>query len=267
MSTRPLDALSLVPVRARPPHAEATVLPAPRLSVVVPAHDEADNLAALVAEIDTALAGGPAFEIIVVDDASSDATPEVLQALRQQHPRLRVLRHRRQAGQSTALRTGVRAARGPWIATLDADAQNDPADIPRLWTALADAADPELKLLQGWRTSRRDTAWKRLSSRIANGVRSRLLGDATPDSGCGIRLIAREAFLALPYFDHMHRFIPALVRQAGWQVRTVPVGHRARRAGRSHYGMWNRLWVGIVDLAGVAWLGRRHRTTEAEEQT
>ncbi len=262
--------MTAMPMPSRPPSvpitaAAAAVLPAPQLSVVIPAHDEADNLGPLLDEIAAALDGVIEHEIIVVDDASSDATPTVLAGRGAAMPRLRVLRHTRQAGQSTALRNGVRAARGAWIATLDADGQNDPADIPKLWKSLQQGNPDRLKLLQGWRTTRRDSATKRISSRIANAVRSRLLGDSTPDSGCGIRLIERDTLLSLPYFDHMHRFIPALVRQAGWDIVSVPVGHRERRAGSTHYGMWNRLWVGIVDLIGVAWLGRRHRLTRADE--
>ena len=163
-----------------------------------------------------------------------------------------------------AVRTGIKHARGEWIATLDGDGQNDPADIPKLLDA-RDRAAPTVKLFAGWRVNRRDDFVKRISSKIANGVRSRLLRDATPDTGCGIKLVERELFLDLPAFDHMHRFLPALVHRAGYQTESVPVNHRARTRGVSKYGMWNRLWVGISDLRGVAWLIKRSRRTRTEE--
>ena len=234
------------------------------LSVVVPVFNERDNILPLLREIAAALRGHGAFEIIYVDDASRDDTLVVLQAARAQFPELRILRHRAQSGQSTAVWNGVRAARGAWIATLDGDGQNDPADIPRLLAARA-AAAPQIKLFAGWRTTRRDSFSKRISSKIANGVRARLLRDATPDTGCGLKLFEREIFLGLPYFDHMHRFLPALVRRAGHACQSVPVAHRPRTRGVSKYGMWNRLWVGLSDLRGVAWLMRRTRLTELDE--
>jgi dolichol-phosphate mannosyltransferase len=237
----------------------------PLVSIVVPAHNEADNLPILLREIDAAFAARDDYEIIVVDDCSSDNTAATLATLQHALPPLRVLRHRRNAGQSMALINGVRAAHGRWIATLDGDGQNDPADLPRLIEAITQETDPALKLIQGWRRQRRDTAVKRLSSRVANAVRSWMLGDATPDSGCGIRVVEREALLRVPAFDHMHRFIPALIRQGGGRVRSMAVNHRPRGAGRSHYGLLNRLGVGIVDLFGVAWLGRRSRPTEIDE--
>jgi dolichol-phosphate mannosyltransferase len=249
--------------------ASAALPPAdvPLLSVVVPVHNEADNVAALIDEIHAALEGGEEFEVIYVDDASTDSTPQVLIEQARRHPRLRVLRHRRNAGQSTAIATGVRAARGPLIATLDGDGQNDPADIPALlarWRTEGGDRSASPLLLAGWRARRNDTWLRRLSSRIANGVRSRLLGDGTPDTGCGLKLFARETFLLLPYFDHMHRFLPALVRRHGGRVLSVPVGHRPRMRGQSHYGVWNRLWVGLVDLGGVMWLRRRTRLADVE---
>ena len=234
------------------------------LSVVVPVYNERDNIEPLLAEIAAAMRGHTAFEIVYVDDASSDDTLAVLQAARARFPELRVLVHRHRAGQSTAVYNGVRTARGQWIATLDGDGQNDPADIARLLKARADAP-PSVKLLAGWRTTRRDSLGKRLSSKIANGVRARLLRDATPDTGCGLKLFERRMFLELPYFDHMHRFLPALVRRHGHECRSVPVGHRPRTRGVSKYGMWNRLWVGLADLRGVAWLMRRTRLTAADE--
>jgi dolichol-phosphate mannosyltransferase len=233
------------------------------LSVVVPVHNEAENVGPLIGEIGTALDGVVDYEIVYVDDGSSDATRERLAEAGKGFPRLRVLRHRQQSGQSTALWTGVRHARAPWIATLDGDGQNDPADIPKL---LSLALDPDLKLdlVAGHRVTRRDSVVQRLASRIANGVRSRMLHDDTPDTGCGLKLFSREVFLALPYFDHMHRFLPALVLRGGGRVRSVPVNHRPRQRGRSHYGINNRLWVGLVDLVGVMWLRRRTRLTEVD---
>jgi dolichol-phosphate mannosyltransferase len=236
----------------------------PSLSVVVPVHNEQDNIAPLVGEIVAALRGRVSFEIIHVDDASTDATAEALRAAMRVTPELRVIQHRQQAGQSTAVRNGVRAARAAWIATLDGDGQNDPADIPKLLAA-RDKAASQVKLFAGWRVNRRDSFNKRISSSIANAVRSRLLRDATPDTGCGIKLFERATFLELPYFDHMHRFLPALIHRAGWQTVSVPVNHRPRTAGISKYGMWNRLWVGIADLRGVAWLARRTRHTQTTE--
>jgi dolichol-phosphate mannosyltransferase len=256
--------LDAAPVSAAAPPANA-----PLLSVVVPVHNEADNVIALIDEIHAALDGAATYEVIFVDDASTDSTPQVLVEQARRYPRLRVLRHRRNAGQSTAIATGVRAARGRLIATLDGDGQNDPADIPALlarWRT--EGGDrPAPLLLAGWRATRNDTWLRRLSSRIANGVRSRLLGDGTPDTGCGLKLFARETFLLLPYFDHMHRFLPALVRRHGGRVISVPVGHRPRTRGQSHYGVWNRLWVGLVDLGGVMWLRRRTRLADVETVT
>ena len=231
-----------------------TNVSSPEISVVVPVRDEAENIDPLLAEIVAALAGRD-FEIVYVDDGSGDATPARLAAARGKLPMLRVLRHRRSAGQSAALVTGIRAARGTWIATLDGDGQTDPADIPALF-ARAQAADAPA-LVAGWRARRRDTALKRLSSRLANAVRGALLGDRTPDTGCGLKVFRRDTFLALPAFDHMHRFLPALVRRTGGTVVNQRVNHRPRAAGRSKYGVMNRLFVGIVDLFGVMWLQRR----------
>jgi len=236
----------------------------PELSVVVPVHNERDNLAPLIDEIVAALRGLIAFEIVYVDDCSRDDTVAMLAAQQARVPELRVLRHLSQCGQSTAVRNGVKAARGSWIATLDGDGQNDPADIPRLLAERARAA-PEVRLYAGWRTKRNDDALKRVSSKIANAVRSRLLRDATPDTGCGIKLFDRAVFLDLPYFDHMHRYLPALMQRAGYRTLSVPVNHRPRSAGVSKYGMWNRLWVGISDLRGVSWLIRRSRRSVVEE--
>lgn len=235
------------------------------LSVVIPAHNEAGNLPNLIGEIDIAFRGRSDVEIIVVDDASSDDAVARLHALQRGPLSMRIVCHHRQRGQSAALISGVRAARGRWIGTLDGDGQNDPADLPRMLAEMQRRGDPKLKLLQGWRVARRDSAIKRWSSRIANAVRGGLLRDATPDSGCGIRLVEREALLRVPAFDHMHRFIPALISQAGWRVDSLPVNHRPRRSGSSHYGLYRRLVAGIVDMCGVAWLGRRALRVETSE--
>jgi dolichol-phosphate mannosyltransferase len=240
-----------------PSFVSATTPAAPLLSVVIPVCNEVDNVVPLALEIQAALASRGGFEIIFVDDGSTDGTVQKLLDLRPQVPSIRVLRHSRRSGQSIALHTGVRAARAPWVATLDGDGQNDPADIPNLVTAMEQGGTVELKLVMGHRQARRDTWLRRISSRIANGVRARLLQDATPDTGCGIKLLHRQTFLELPVFNHMHRFLPALFQRAGAHVISVPVRHRPRTRGQSKYGVRNRLWVGIVDLFGVRWLIRR----------
>lgn len=236
----------------------------PELSVVVPVFNERDNVTPLVDEIVAALRGRIAFEIVYVDDCSRDDTLAVLKALKQRVPELRVLQHMTQSGQSTAVRNGVKAARGAWIATLDGDGQNDPADIPKLLAARASAA-ATVKLFAGWRVHRQDSGSKRIASKLANAIRRRLLRDDTPDTGCGIKLFERAAFLDLPYFDHMHRYLPALMQRAGWQTLSVPVNHRARGTGVSKYNNLNRALVGVADLRGVAWLIRRARRTAVEE--
>ncbi|KFN50932.1 glycosyltransferase family 2 protein [Arenimonas composti] len=236
----------------------------PQLSIVVPVFDEEGNIAALVQEIVAALRGRLVFEIVIVDDASRDGTAAILAALKAQVPELRPLRHARNAGQSAAIHTGVRAARAAWIATLDGDGQNDPADLPGLLAA-RDAAAPDVKLFAGWRVQRRDTASKRWASKLANGIRRRMLRDDTPDTGCGIKLFERAVFLALPRFDHMHRYLPALFQREGWKTVSVPVNHRPRGAGVSKYGNLQRAWVGLADLRGVAWLIRRNRRADVEE--
>jgi len=236
----------------------------PDLSVVVPVHNERDNIVPLLTEIAAALHGRCDFEIVYVDDASKDDSLAVLGAAKAQFPELRVLRHLQQSGQSTALRTGIKAARGSWIATLDGDGQNDPADIPKLLAMRAESP-AAIKLFAGWRVERKDTGSKRWASKWANAIRSRLLHDETPDTGCGIKLFERAVFLDLPYFDHMHRYLPALVQRAGWQVKSVPVNHRPRGAGTSKYNNLNRALVGVADLRGVAWLIRRSKRTGVEE--
>lgn len=227
------------------------------LSVVIPVRNEAANIAPLVGEIRAALDGRLDYEIVYVDDGSSDGTVAVIEALQHGFGGLRLVKHRARAGQSAAIRTGVKAARADWIATLDGDGQNDPADIPRLWRMTREAADAPRLLIAGQRAKRRDSAAKRWSSRIANNVRARLLGDDTPDTGCGLKLFPRALYLDLPFFDHQHRFLPALVLREGGRVVSVPVNHRPRERGTSNYGTLDRLWVGIADLGGVMWLNRR----------
>jgi dolichol-phosphate mannosyltransferase len=229
--------------------------PAPFVSVIIPARDEAANLPVLLDEIAAALVVLD-YEILVVDDGSVDDTWPLLKACAARDGRLRPLRHERSAGQSTSLWQAARVARGTWLATLDGDGQNDPADIPHL---LARVRQGGVVLVAGHRHTRQDDWLKRLSSRIANRFRDALLHDGVPDAGCGLKVISREAFLKLPYFDHMHRFLPALVQAQGGRCISIPVGHRPRRAGRSHYGVNDRLWAGLVDLLGVMWLRRRSR--------
>jgi len=238
-----------------------------QLSAVIPVRNEAENILPLLAEIQVALAGLGEAEVVYVDDGSSDATPQRLAEAMRLYPNLRVLRHASSCGQSAALLTGVRAARGDWIVTLDGDGQNDPADIAKLVAARdAAGADAKLWLVTGFRKKRQDRWLKRFSSRVANGVRARVLGDATPDTGCGLKLVLREAYLRLPCFDHMHRFLPALVQRAGGATVSVEVNHRPRAHGTSNYGVFDRLWVGIVDLVGVMWLQRRAKRPQVSEQ-
>jgi glycosyltransferase involved in cell wall biosynthesis len=232
---------------------------APRTTIVVPVRNEAGNVAPLLGEIEAALAGAEGgFEVIFVDDGSTDGTGAALAALQDGRPWLRHIRHAQSCGQSAAIRSGVAAARGTVIATLDGDGQNDPAFLPRLIAALA-AGGPGCGLVAGQRIGRRDTGFKRVQSRIANGVRRRVLRDGTRDTGCGLKTFPREVFMALPYFDGLHRFLPALVARDGYEVRHVDVVDRPRLKGVSNYGMWDRLGVGILDLFGVWWLIRRRR--------
>jgi dolichol-phosphate mannosyltransferase len=229
------------------------------VSVVVPVCNEEGNVEPLAREIAAALTGRE-YEMIFVDDGSTDATAARLaQARSGGLDRLRILRHSFRSGQSAAVASGVRAARATWVATLDGDGQNDPADIPNLLAARAVAQHDGVLLFMGNRTTRRDPGFRRLQSRIANVVRGGLLGDGTPDTGCGIKLFHRETFLELPRFDHMHRFMPVLFQRHGARVVSVPVNHRERMSGQSKYGMLNRLWVGIVDIFGVMWLKRRFK--------
>lgn len=221
------------------------------ISVVIPVCNEVDNVGPLAREIVAALSGRE-FEIIFVDDGSTDGTAAAVRTLRKDVPQVRLLSHSFRSGQSAAVCSGVRHARAEWIATLDGDGQNDPADIPRLFEARQSA-----ELVMGNRVHRRDTWLRHAQSRVANGVRGRLLGDGTPDTGCGIKVMRRDVFLDLPRFDHMHRFLPALFLRAGARVVSVPVAHRPRERGASKYGLFDRLWVGIIDIFGVMWLCRR----------
>jgi glycosyltransferase involved in cell wall biosynthesis len=229
----------------------------PDLSVVVPMRNEAGNVAPLVDEIAAALVGRR-FEVICVNDGSTDATEAELKRLQAQHPWLRQMRHARSCGQSAALRTGMLAARAGVIVTLDGDGQNDPAFLPKLVEAL-ERGTPRIGLVAGQRVGRQATGFKRLQSRIANVVRGAILRDGTRDSGCGLKAFPRELGLALPYFDALHRFLPALIRREGYEIGYVDVVDRPRRHGMSNYGLWDRLWVGILDLGGVWWLIRRRK--------
>jgi dolichol-phosphate mannosyltransferase len=231
----------------------------PSVSIVVPVRNEADNIAPLIAEISAALDGRWAYEIIYVNDGSTDATGERLAAIMTQRDNLRQLRHAKSTGQSAAVRSGVRAARGVIVATLDGDGQNNPAFLPDLIAAVEKGAN--VGLAAGQRVGRKDTGFKKLQSRIANGVRSSILRDGTRDTGCGLKAFRREVFLMMPYFDGLHRFLPALMRREGYEIAYVDVIDRPRRSGASNYGFFDRLWIGIMDLAGVWWLIRRKKPT------
>lgn len=237
------------------------------ISIVIPVHNEAENILPLLEELETALKTAETYEIIYVNDGSTDDTGTVLSQAMKKYPKLRVLKHPHSCGQSTAIYSGIKAATFSWIATLDGDGQNDPADIPNLYRELTRNREtlPNLWMVAGWRNQRHDSNWRLFSSRFANGVRSRLLKDNTPDTGCGLKVFSREKFLELPYFDHMHRFLPALIIRAGGKVLSIPVNHRARVSGRSNYGTLDRLWVGIIDLLGVIWLQKRAKLAIIEE--
>jgi len=228
------------------------------VSVVVPVRNEAGNIAPLVAEIAAALGDHWPFEVVYVNDGSSDGTEAELKRLMVLHPWLRRVRHKQSCGQSCAVRSGVAAARAPLVATLDGDGQNNPTFIPALLRAL-EAGSPKVGLIAGQRVGRKASGFKKLQSRIANAVRGAVLRDGTRDSGCGLKAFRRDLFLALPYFDGLHRFLPALVRREGYDIGYVDVVDRPRAHGVSNYGMWDRLWVGILDLAGVWWLIRRKK--------
>ncbi len=229
-----------------------------KISIVIPFHDESKNITPLITKVDDVMKKmSVTYEILAVDDASNDDGYAILQSLIENFIHLRILHHQNNCGQSTAVVTGVRHARGEMIATLDGDGQNDPLDIPNLYTQLENAENQNLKMVAGYRKNRKDTIFKRWGSRFANYVRSTLLKDATPDTGCGLKLFYRQSFLNLPYFDHMHRFLPALIQREGGDVISVEVKHFPRLHGSSHYNNLQRLWVGIIDIIGVIWLIRR----------
>ncbi len=239
--------------------AETPEIKVPELSVVVPMKNEAGNAGPLTGEIHAALKGKLAYEIVYVDDGSTDATAAELGALAAADPQIRLIRHRHSCGQSQATISGVAAAEGIWIATLDGDGQNDPADLPKMLAMRDQRGDQAARtLFLGRRAKRQDSAARLVASRIANGVRGALLQDRTPDSGCGIKLIRRDLFLELPRFNALHRFMPALVIRAGGTVVSVPVNHRPRTRGVSKYGILQRGAIGLVDLLGVFWLLRRN---------
>jgi len=230
----------------------------PAVSVVVPVRNEAGNIAPLIGEIARALDGQWTFEVVYVDDGSSDGTAAELARLMALHPWLRRVRHKRSCGQSAAVRTGVAAARGRLVVTLDGDGQNDPAFLPQMLRAL-EAGAPRIALIAGQRVGRKASTYKKLQSRVANTVRGAILRDGTRDAGCGLKAFRRDVFMNLPYFDGLHRFLPALVRREGFDVGYVDVVDRPRGSGVSNYGMWDRLWVGLLDLCGVWWLIRRRK--------
>jgi dolichol-phosphate mannosyltransferase len=233
------------------------------LSIVIPARNEAQNIRTLLHGIVAALADAPAFEVIVVDDGSTDATSDAVRAASQADSRIRLLRHPVSAGQSAAVHSGVRAATGRIVCTLDGDGQNPPEELPKLAAPLLDpAAPPRLGLVAGQRVDRQDTWSKKTASKLANAIRARALRDGTRDTGCGLKAFRREAFLALPYFDHMHRYLPALFKRDGWEIALVDVSHRPRGGGRSNYTNLQRGLVGAVDLLGVMWLIRRRKKAE-----
>jgi glycosyltransferase involved in cell wall biosynthesis len=236
----------------------------PVISVVIPAKNEEKNIAPLVAELEAALLPLGQFEVIYVNDGSTDGTEAELARLGKSRPWLRQLRHGRSAGQSASVRSGVRAARAPVVATLDGDGENNPAYLPELYKALL--SSPDHGLAAGQRIGRKASAFKRFQSRLANRIRGAILRDGTRDSGCGLKCFRRELFLSLPYFDAIHRFLPALVVREGFKVVHLDVIDRTRLSGVSNYTMWNRLWVGILDLAGVWWLIQRKKPTPAPEE-
>lgn len=234
------------------------------ISVVFPVYNERDNLAPLLAEVEAAL-DGVELEIIAVDDRSTDESLQELRRLRADHERLRVVSLQQHAGQSAAFVAGVELARGDPVVLMDADGQNDPADVRALLDILD--GDPECSAVVGYRVCRADSRWKRFQSRVANSVRNRLTGDRIRDTGCSLKVFRRAAFRSLVAFDGMHRFYPTLIRQAGGKVAEAPVSHRPRLSGHSKYGMWNRGLSALRDALGVRWLGKKALRYESREET
>lgn len=234
------------------------------LTLVIPVFNEVECINPLLDEIGVCFVAESGYEIIVVDDGSIDGTAAVLQAARQSHPGIRILHHRECYGQSAAIASGVKAAGTQWIATLDGDGQNDPADILKLYRVMDESPD-DVHMVAGYRRQRVDGWLKRMTSRIANSVRAAVLHDDSPDSACGLKVFARTTFLGLPQFDHMHRFLPALVQRQGGKVLNIEVNNRRRLRGQSKYGIHNRLWVGLVDMLGVRWLQRRGKQPVVSE--
>jgi len=252
--------------KASPKSSSKTSKPSPEISVVVPVYNETENVEKLITEIDTALTG-QAFEMVFVNDASTDDTLAALQALKKRFSALRVISHRKNAGQSRSVRSGIMAATAPVIATLDGDGQNDPADIPALFAQYTRKDAPEGLALVGGRRAKRQDSWaKKIGSRIGNGVRRWLLKDQADDTGCGLKVFSREAFLRLPYFDHIHRYIPALMLREGYKIEFCDVNHRHREFGVSKYTNFGRLIVSLSDLRGVMWLNRRARNPEGWDE-
>jgi len=227
------------------------------LSVVIPVQNEEENVRMLIDEVRQALDGVLNYELIYVNDGSTDSTLEILEQYRSGFSLLKIFSHEKGVGQSTAVQTGVKHAESPVIATLDGDGQNDPADIPALFQVLIENSATGVVLVNGYRKKRKDTFIKRMSSRFANGIRRWLLDDDTPDTGCGLKVFSRDAYLDIPFFDHLHRFLPAMMINGGGRVMSVEVNHRERQLGSSHYGFFDRLWVGIFDILGVIWLKAR----------
>jgi len=230
------------------------------VSIVVPVRNEAENIVPLIEEIAAALDGRWVYEIVYVNDGSTDATADRLATAMKQRPNLRQLRHAGSGGQSAAVRSGVRAAHGAIVATLDGDGQNNPAFLPELIAAVENGG-ARVGLAAGQRVGRKDTGFKKFQSRAANAIRNAILHDGTRDTGCGLKAFRRDVFLMMPYFDGLHRFLPALMRREGYEIAYVDVVDRPRRSGVSNYGFFDRLWIGIMDLAGVWWLIRRKKPT------
>ncbi len=242
--------------------------PTPAISIVIPAKNEAENIRPLITEIQTSMAARDDYELIYVDDGSTDNTWNELQTLADENPHLLLVRHQQSVGQSIAILSGAWQARGKWLVVLDADGQNDPADIPGMLAAVqsANQRDPAVWGVIGHRVNRRDDWVKRISSKVANGFRDFMLKDGIPDTGCGLKAVLRERYLRLPSFNHMHRYIPTLIQAQGGSMLVHPVNHRPRQAGVSNYGVWNRLWVGLVDVLGVWWLKRRAKVVHIQER-